>query len=261
MVQMTKKNIRYINWETDAVQDGNQAWVIPQILANIGSHWPLVRGVNGSLSFKETIRSWGVLMDRGELVLDGALMTKRGLTNLLNWLNLVPRGEVLGSGARQTGKDWLRYNAGVPLVLSAFKEYRDVGYSSWDWTDSFKEFLVDGDIVAWSNHFGSDVSWDTDALLGFREGSLTVKTGKNQGTVRKPQSTTQVYGVTDPEFKGLPRLMKLNLTQLWCFHPSLVTKFTIGSHMDLDSPQVPLVSGEVLEVAQPRSQASMWDLV
>jgi hypothetical protein len=145
--------------------------------------------------------------------------------------------------------------------LSAFKEYRDVGYSSWDWTDPFKEFLVDGDIVAWSSHFGKDVVWSTDALLGFREGSLTVKTGKNQGTVRKPQSTTQVYGVTDPEFKGLPRLMKLNLTQLWCFHPSLVTKFTIGSHMDLDNPQQPLVAGEVLEVTQPRSQASMWDMV
>jgi hypothetical protein len=31
--------------------------------------------------------------------------------------------------------------------------------------------------------------------------------------------------------------------------------------MDLDNPQQPLVAGEVLEVTQPRSQASMWDMV
>ena len=259
---MTKKNIRYINWETDSIVDGNQHWVLPQVLANIGSTWPLVRDSSGLVSFKQTIAGWGNVSDRGELLLDGVPISKRGISNLLKWLNTTPRGEVLGSGVKQTSKDWVRYSAGVPLVLSAFKEYRDVGYSSWDWSDPLKTYLVDHDICDWSEHFGVEQHWGADELSYFRECSLTVKTGKNQGTVRKPVSTTQVYGITDPAFKALPRLMKLNMCQLWCFHPSVMHRFTITHHMNLDGVQIPLVDGEVLE--DPKVSAattSMWDLV
>jgi len=258
---MTKKNIRYINWETDQVVDGNQFWILPQVLAGIGSSWPLVKDVSGSFSFKSTISAWGQLSDRGELVLDGAEISKRGITNLLKWLTLAPRGQVLGSGAKQTAKEWVRYSAGVPLVLSAFKEYREVPYSAWDWSDPLKTFLVDEDIVAWSKYFGVPHPWTEAELLDFREGSLTVKTGKNQGTVRKPTSLTQVYGVTDPDFKALPRLMKLNLCQLWCFHPTLRTRYTIGSHMNLDRAERPLIEGDVLEAPISPTIVSMWDLV
>ena len=118
---MTKKNIRYINWESDQVVDGNQFWVLPQVLANIGSGWPLVKDSSSTISFKQTIAAWGVLSDRGELSLDGAPLSKRGIQNLLKWLCLSPRGSILGSGAKQTAKEWVRYSAGVPLVLSAFK--------------------------------------------------------------------------------------------------------------------------------------------
>jgi hypothetical protein len=258
---MTKKNIRYINWETDQVVDGNQFWVLPQVIAGIGSSWPLVKDVNGRVSFKSTISAWGVASDRLELVLDGETISKRGITNLLKWLCLSPRGSVLGSGAKQTAKEWIRYSAGVPLVLSAFKEYREVPYGAWDWNDPLRSFLVDEDILAWSNHFGLVQGWTDAELLDFREGSLTVKTGKTQGTVRKPTSMTQVYGVTDPAFKALPRLMKLNLCQLWCFHPTLRTRYTIGSHMDLDRQPTPLVEGDVLELPVSPTTTSMWDMV
>ena len=258
---MTKKNIRYINWELDQVVDGNQFWVLPQVLANIGSSWPLVKDSSGLVSFKSTISAWGVASDRGELSLDSSTISKRGITALLKWLCLSPRGSILGSGAKQTAKEWIRYSAGVPLVLSAFKEYREVPYGAWDWSDPLKSFLVDEDIVAWSNHFGVVQPWTEGELLDFREGSLTVKTGKTQGTVRKPTSLTQVYGVTDPAFKALPRLMKLNLCQLWCFHPTLRTRYTIGNHMDLDHQPTPLVEGDVLEAPVSPATTSMWDLV
>lgn len=250
------RSIRYINWETERVQPGNETWVLPQLTAQIGSHWPTVRGLVG-ISPTLTLRGWITLAKAGDLILDGSAVTALGLKNLLGWMNTTPRGEILGA-LKQTG-DGVRWSAPTPLVLSAFKEFRGVQYSEWDWTDPNMCELVDGDILEWSKHFYVQQPWTLDELVQFRVGALEVKSGRLQGTHRKPESCSQVYGVTDGEFKALPRLMKLSLVQLWCFHPRVRTPLMITNHTDLDNYPPSLVDSEVLGSPPPQT-LSVWDV-
>lgn len=250
------RSIRYINWETERVQPGNETWVLPQITAQIGSHWPLVRDLKG-VSPTLTLRGWITLAKNSDLTLDGSAVTPQGLKNLLGWLNTTPRGQILGA-LKQTG-DGVRWSAPTPLVLSAFKEFREVQYSEWDWGDPNMKELVDGDIWEWSKLFWIPQPWGSDELTQFRVGALEVKSGRQQGTHRKPESCSQVYGVTDPEFKILPRLMKLSLVQLWCFHPRVRTPLMITNHMNLDNPPPPLVDSEILSSPTPQT-SSVWDV-
>lgn len=243
---MTKsKSIKYINWSKDLIDNSNAGWILPQVMAAMGNYWPIAKGNNGLYSFTETLRLWKRVVVEGGLDLEGAVLDLQGVTALLHYLTLAPRGEVLGS-LRQTSHEGVRYSAPVPLILSSWKQYRGVGYSSWDWNDPNRRFFLDSDILEWSNHFGVEVGWGMDDLLQFRVTALEVKSGARQGTVRKPESCSSVFGVSDPQFKVLPRLMKLSLCQLWCFHPSLRTDLMITNHMDLDTHPEPLVDGEVL---------------
>jgi len=255
------KSIRYINWENHTVQPGNEYWVLPQLMAHIGSHWPLVKA-GEFYSPSQTIKRWAEMSQTGELHLDGALLNLGSVKALVQWLCTSPRGGIL-TGMTQTKDQGVRWSAPVPLVLSAFKEFRGVGYKLWDWSDPGMKHLVDQDMWLYSQHFGVEVCWSPDELLAFREGSLEVKSGKYQGTARKPESTSQVYGVTDPTFRSLPRLMKLSLCQLWCFHPRVRTNLMITNHMDLDGHPSPLVEGEVLQTAPPvkEVEVSPWDMV
>lgn len=253
------KSIRYINWETEAVQPGNEHWVLPQLMAHIGTNWPLVRE-EGVVLATPTIKKWAVLAKDGELALDGAQLSLAGLKALVTWITTSPRGDIL-TGMTQTKDHGVRWSAPVPLLLSAFKEFRGVGYSSWNWKDPNMGQLVDKDILEWSEYFGTPQPWSLEELLTFRVSALEVKSGKYQGTVRKPESTSQVYGVTDPDFKRLPRLMKLALTQLWCFHPRVRTDLMITDHTNLDNHPQPLVDGEVLQAKSVKpTEPSPWDV-
>lgn len=253
------KSIRYINWETEHIQPGNEYWILPQIAAGIGSSWPLVK--DGELySPTQTIKRWASLANSGELELDGVCVSLGSVRAIIKWLTTSPRGDIL-TGMTQTRDQGVRWSAPVPLVLSFFKEFRGVKYSSWNWTDPNMAQLVDKDMYEWSQFFGVPQPWDQEQLLQFRVNALEVKSGKHQGTVRKPESTSQVYGVTDPEFKRLPRLMKLSLCQLWCFHPTVRTNLMITDHMDLDNHPQPLVDSEVLHKPSTKpTEPSPWDV-
>lgn len=259
------KSIKYINWAKDIIDSANADWILPQLLAAIGNYWPITKGDNGLYSFTETLRLWKQTTLKSGLDLEGSVQNLEDVQAVMKYLCLAPRGEVLGS-MRQTSVEGLRYSAPVPLILSSWKQYRGVGYSQWDWKDPNRRFFLDSDILEWSDHFGEDVAWSRDDLLQFRVTALEVKSGSKQGTVRKPESCSSVFGVTDKDFKALPRLMKLSLCQLWCFHPSLRTDLMITDHVDLDSHPDPLVDGEIVT---PKSKAlatgqttsdSPWDV-
>lgn len=252
-----QKSTKYINWETEEIQPVNSHWILPQLCAQIGAHWPLVR-VDGTISPTQTIRRWSAMSQEGSLTLDGTVVTHPGLKKLVSWLNTSPRGDIL-TGLTQTKDPGVRWSAPVPIVLSMFKEMRGVGYDLWNWRDPNIQHLVDRDIWDWSGHFYVDHPWSPDQLLSFRVKALEVKTGRLQGTVRKPESTAQVYGVTDPDFKKLPRLMKLALCQLWCFHPRVRTNLMITNHMDLDNHPPPLVDSEVVH-KPTNTEPSPWDV-
>lgn len=247
-----KQNIKYVNWSKDVIDPQNSTWMLPQILAHIGSTWPIAK-VGDKYSFTATLKAINKAMTDGTLHLDGTPMVHEGCGRMLRWLNTSPRGEILGSN-KQTVGDGVRWSAPVPLVLSAFKQYRGVGYNLWDWTDPHRVHFLDRDVMEWSNHFYQEVPWDQSQLLNWRDVAMSIKSGVKAGTVRSPISTTSVFGVTDPSFRMLPRLMKLSLTQLWCFHPRVRTDLMITNHMDLDSHPEPLVDGEVILSPQQRSR-------
>ena len=259
------KSIKYINWAKDVVDPINADWILPQLIAAIGNYWPISKGPSGLYSFTETLRTWKSAATAGGLDLEGTVLDLGGVRAVMEYLTLAPRGEVLGS-IKQTGPEGLRYSAPVPLILSSWKQYRGVGYSLWDWSDPNRRFFLDSDLLEWSSHFGVEVGWSAEDLLQFRVTALEVKSGSKQGTVRKPESCSSVFGVSDKEFKALPRLMKLSLCQLWCFHPSLRTDLMITDHMNLDNHPEPLVDGEVLKTKANSTTAlepisdSPWDV-
>lgn len=259
------KSIKYINWSRDVIDSANADWILPQLMAAVGNYWPIARGETGLYSFTETLRTWKQTTLHGGLDLDGSVLTLEDVQCVMKYLCLAPRGELLGS-MKQTSVEGLRYSAPVPLILSSWKQYRGVGYSSWDWKDPNRRFFLDSDILEWSEHFHEGVSWGPEELLQFRVTALEVKSGSKQGTVRKPESCSSVFGVTDKDFKALPRLMKLSLTQLWCFHPSLRTDLMITDHMNLDSHPDPLVDGEIITTKSKAATtgqttlSSPWDV-
>lgn len=239
-----KKSIGSLLWESPPDPQLSH-WVLPQLAAHIGSTWPLVKGVDGKVSATLTLRGWSTLCDQGSLTLDHLVLTRPQLRNIMRYLTLSPRGDLLGP-MKQVG-DGVRWSAPVPLIPSFFKEFREVPYSMWDWSDPNLHLILDSDLVEVVQTEDDGVNWSPEDLLQFRVGALEVKTGKHAGTVRKPETCSQVYGVTDPQFRGLPRLVKLMLTQLWCYHPSVRHRFMILSLDDFDSIPPPLVEGEVVK--------------
>ena len=258
------KSIKYINWDREVIDPHNAGWILPQVMSALGNYWPIVKGERGLYSFTQTIRAWKNQLVLGELDLEGNPISLDGANNLLRWLTTSPRGEILGT-MKQTSGEGVRYSAPVPLILSAWKQYRGVGYNSWDWNDPGKRFFLDHDLLSWSQHFGLVQPWEVHELTQFRVSALDVKSGSRQGSVRKPESCASVFGVTDKGFKALPRLMKLSLTQLWCFHPRVRTDLMITNHMDLDSHPLPLVEGEIFQEDNKRSNNTttsddIWDV-
>lgn len=236
-----KKQIKdIVAWDDFNWLSANADWIVPQLLARIGE-LPLVR--DGELiSFRMTLERWGECgLDLGGTVLDRGEFKK-----VLGWVNQAPRGQVLGSGKVQTKDPWVHWSAPVPLVLSAFKRYRSVGYELWDWTDPYYRYFLDPDLAECVPYFHKPSVFEVDQLLEWRSKALEVKTGKNMGTTRKPHSTAVAYNISDPDFKELPRLLKLLLLQLWCYMPQFYNPYMIVNLVNLDQPQDPLVDSDIL---------------
>lgn len=238
-----KKQIKDITaWDDKDWLTANCDWILPQVVARIGE-LPLVKN-GGMISFRSTLEAWGKSgLDLGDRVLE-----LESFKRVLVWINQAPRGQVLGSGKVQTRVDWIHWSAPVPLVLSAFKRYRSVGYELWDWTDSYCKYFLDPDLAECVPYFHKPPVFEADQLLEWRARALEVKTGKNMGTTRKPQSTAVAYNITDPDFKDLPRLLKLMLLQLWCYMPQFYNPYMIVNLQNLDQPQVPLVDDNILPI-------------
>jgi hypothetical protein len=247
---MSKKSIYNLDWSVPL--DGvNYTWVLPQCVAALADKVVLVK-VGGTYSFTQTLlRFVTALRDDGGDV--------RWWKGLWNYLTISPRGEILGS-SKQTGEA-VRWSAPVPLILSAFKEFRGVGYEAWDWTDPGVTHWLDKDLLDLVQFRGSEVAWTAEELVGFRNSSSTVKSGRRAGAVKNPAQITALTGLTDQGFKSLPRLAKLLLTQTWCYHPSVRTDLMILDLHNYDLTPPPLVSSEVLHQPQINTNnPSPWNL-
>ena len=223
-------------------------WVIPQVLALLGR--VLVPKKVGELySFRETIKD--LVVRQPNLTFDtGEHITLPQLKGIFTIVKASPRGSSLGS-MKQVG-DGIRYAANVPLAISALKQYRNINYSEWDWSEPERAHLLDPDFFNYSSTFNKDISYDFNDLMTFRENSTLVKTGAKAGTYRTVAATTNILKSGVTEFDELPKLTRLALCQTWIFQPSLYHNLMIVNINDLDSPANPLVPSEVL-VTKPKA--------
>lgn len=220
----------------------SSSWVLPQVLALLGR--VLVPKKSGELySFKETIKD--LVARQSSLTFDGGgIIGLDQLKGIFSIIKASPRGSSLGSMKQVS--DGIRYAANVPLALSALKQYKNIKYSEWDWSEPERAHLLDPDFFNYSTTFGQDLGFSTDDLIAFRENSTLVKTGPKAGTHRTIGATTNILKSGVLAFDELPKLSRLALCQTWIFQPQVYHNLMIVNPVNLDSPAVPLVPQEVL---------------
>lgn len=245
-----KKDIAQLDWNMldQPMLQANHTWVLPQVFAFFNSIVRLTR-VGSKISPSATLRAMHAdLLDSRVRFQNGRVVSQKELTNLFMYINYSPRGQILAGS--QTQESNRRYSAAVPLLLSVFKEYRSVGYQEWDYTDPAIVQWLDKDNQEVLQWLGSDFP-DLD-LLEIRETGRTVKSGAKAGRKTPYLSCTAITGINHPDFKRLPRLVKLMLCQAWVYHSTARHPLAWTNLLDLDSPAPPLVDTEVLEPAVRR---------
>jgi hypothetical protein len=270
----TKRDISYFSWDFCAPDvnksslaelkwHGNAGWILPQLLALLGSKLPLAK-VAGKYSATASLRATRDAIAEGQFTFSTGLpISMQQILGMFNVLNCSVRGDILATGWKQSSGDGMRYNASVPLILSAFKEYRNIGYSEWDWSDPNMKHLVDGSILDMAPYFSVGCSISKDDLLEFREVGRVIRSGSKMGTKRAIKSCTTLTGITDPDFNDLPRLLRLLLCQVWVYSPECRHKFAITNLMDLDTPAPLLVETDLIEEhpeLQPFNPHNPWNL-
>lgn len=202
-------------------------WLLPQACSYVGS-WKVVKNAEGKNDGIATVKAAIAQHSDPDWV-----------KGLLMFLLATPRGDIFPKTLRQTG-ELLPYSALVPLVLSAFKKYQDIPYSSWTNISS----LVDKDLLAAMQC--NPHSFTTEELLGLRQLGTTIKSGSEVGQIRQPAKATTITTTGVAEFDQLPRLAKIMLTQCWVAHPTFRHKYMVLNPNDWDDMPQPLVTTEII---------------
>jgi len=228
---------------------------IPHSLAWIGSAWKITRNDEGKFSFYKSLQSLLEQQRQGQLLYEGTPVDLEWLQGFILYLTHSPRGEILHTRQKQSDSSGCRYAASIPLILSAFKQYRNIGYEEWDWNEAFSEDLkVEKSVRAWVDRdfldvvkyrYSDRVEFSTEDLLAFRD--YTNAKG------RALTAVTTVYS-NDPDFKVLPRLVKLMLLQLWIYHPTIRHPLAVTNLDNFDEPVPPLATSDIVQDSLP------WDV-
>jgi len=232
-----------------AISPFKSNYVLPQLMALLGGEGiKLQRNTEGKVSAELTLKALTPRLDAGELTFSkGQPMTKGDFIGIIRFLTYVSRKEILPAGAKQVAPEWARFSTCVPLILSAFKEFRNLKYSEWDFEDSMIDQLVDPRMLSILKLSGTEVCWDASDLLEFQSIARTVKTGASAGTARHINSTTAISKVGDEDFDKLPSLVRVLLLQTWVFQPSLATSLGVYNLLDIDAPAEPLITADVFK--------------
>lgn len=217
-------------------------WLLPQVLAFVGSKLPLARNAGGLVSAKATLALWKATAL--PQLNSGQVITLSWIKHVFAALNHSPRGQILGK-TKQASLLGSRYAANVPLVLSAFKEYRNIDYAQWDFSEPEIKLFLDAATAELVAYFGVVQPWSREELLEFQELGRLVGSGANAGKTRAIVSCTSITGISDVEFKKLPRLMKLLLCQCWVYAPEVRHRYAITDLQSLDTSAAPLVDSDI----------------
>lgn len=252
-----KRDIYHIDWTSESNIDpkllkANSSWVLPQLTALFAS-FPLARNDSDQYSASLTLKRIASEIDSITFS-NGMPITLDIINNMLKYVLHTKRSDILSGTQLVTP----RYSAAVPFFLSAFKEHRNIQYSSWDTSDKYFNFLIEAD---WYDAFNNlDVpKFSKEQLLDFRAKARTVGSGDKAGTTRSINATTSIKRIGDSEFDSLPKYWKLALCQTWVFHPSNRHPLAITNPYNIDTVAEPLVSSEVLETKKPTKVEVDWD--
>lgn len=266
---MVYKDISHVNWAAMTTAGATVAdlniegsFLIPQLLALIASQMPPVKK-GDKYSFQATLIDI-VANSKAGLIkyANGKSLSTAEVQGIFTFLNATPRGEVLG-GAKQIDPKVVRYATGVPLILSAYREYKDIPYSAWDYDceNIYLKNFIDKDTLSVLEYLGSDIEFTDSELLQFRVIGGTFKTGAKAGQTKHPNSITTINKVGNDLFDALPKLLRLMLCQTWVFQPSVRSKYAITSIKDLDSLAVDISGGVDLfkaDTAKSSEADSLW---
>lgn len=239
----SKKDISQIDWLDHEHLTLNHTWVIPQCWSWLNKVVKLVKThhLDQTWSFCNTLTGFVEEVNSGTVTCGDRVVTPTMVKSLWNWLLTSPRGVIV---KQQNSSP---YNASVPLVLAPFKLYRGVCYQDWDWTDPWSVHWLDKDLYQLVPYMGVDLGYSVEELIEIRNLGSTPRTGRGQGVIRPPRSVTNLVNLPPGNFKSLPRLAKLVLTQCWCWHPTAITPLSIQSLDNWDQAKAPLLEDRVLE--------------
>lgn len=198
-------------------------WLFPQMLAKF-SDLPLTRKETGLISGKNLfleIRKSPFYSGMWVLCTQGS----RGL-----W---VPR---------QTDPKNVNFSALVPLIMSAFKKYKDIQYSEWDREEI--KYITDATLT--EAMLTELPKLTPDEVLEARRKGLVYKSGPRIGESRNPMTTYALYIPNEYGLSDLNALSKIMLCQTWVAHPANRTKYMITSSSHWDQMPEPLIDTTVL---------------
>jgi hypothetical protein len=246
-----------------------QNYVLPQLMAFLASNnFKLIRNEDNKVSISKSLKAWSASSAEGQIKFNtGEIATKEVLSGIFAFLRVSPRSAILPDKVKQVAPEWLRYSACVPLFLSAFKEFRGLKYSEWDF--SLQEEMEGLSIVLDKNMFEivdwieSDISMKSSDILAIRNFARVYQSGAKMGQLRSLNQTYSIPAIRPlPRFPELtenlsestmlhfnesyPAYVKLLMCQTWLYQPPYYTDLAIHNLTDPDSPAEPLIDTTIL---------------
>lgn len=189
-----------------------KAWVLPQLAAYIAK-LPLSYTVEGKVDSMAYLNTF---------------MTDDFHKGIWALCTHPLRGDLV---VKQFTPENRNYCALVPLLLMPHKRFNNIAYSSWD-TKGLNA-IVDSNLYK-AMTYPHIIDLDKEEALSIRNTGLEVRSGKNIGTIRNPQTTHKLYSMP-PEFKDVPWLTQVMFFQIWCAHPINRTDLMILDHTSWDN--------------------------
>jgi hypothetical protein len=212
-----------------------EEWVLPQLMAFFGTgQCAPILSAEGQVEILPTLKKLTAKADEGVLKFDnGSLVTRKALEGMVKFMKVSPRGSIMPKKITQGSPKGHRFSACVPLLFSAWKTYRDIPYSAYNYYDPMMEYVLEDELIDLLQFQGEEHPWSKEELIKLRDQAMYIK---STGKMRTPATTYMVYATGDSEFDKLPKLVKLCLLQLWIFQPSMYESYAVHNLKNLDSP-------------------------
>jgi hypothetical protein len=203
----------------------NAEWVFSQMLAKF-AELPLEKNENGLYSGKAMFRAI-----RTSPFMSGMLLVCKH-----------PTRSIFLTG--QTSPLYSAYCSLVPLVMSAFKRYKQIQYSEWDRAEISS---ITEPTLAEAMLLTELPDITREEVIEAREIALTPLSGPHVGVMKNPATTYILYLRKESGMVDLPTLAKIMLCQTWCAHPVNRNNYMILNPLNWDELPEELISTSILQ--------------